>query len=397
MSNRDKPTAMDMPGRKPPFALDVSIPAESDTVGGAGRVELAPGEDWRLQAGFDFFRLEQDAQRFIARASSRKLLFSDAVWAGTSLADFGTYFHIGRSFDRGEIRAAVRLDWVSSDAGRPSEFFLANAGAAVERSETNANFSLAGRHDLGGGFTVAGGIGRVVRTANALERYSDRFPSTRFQVAAEFMGNPAIRPEASLQGDLSIEWKAGTFRFHAGGYVRSLSDYITAVPASGLKKRLPLSPPMVFRYVNGESAFFRGWNFGVRRTSDRIEIRVQASKTIADDRELMQPVLGIAPMEIDSVVRFVAPGRRVWAEYGMRNVWDQRRVSAARLETPSPGYSLHSLRFGADLWEGATLQCGIENAGDKYYYEHLNSLNPFTRQRIPEMGRAVTVGFTTTW
>ena len=397
MSNREKPTAMDMPGRKPPFALDVSLPAESDTVGGAGRVELSPRERWRLQAGFDFFRLEQDAQRFIARASNRKLIFSDAVWAGTSLADVGTYFHVGRSFDRGEIRAAVRLDLVSSDAGRPSEFFLANAGAGVGRNETNANFSLAGRHDLGRGITLAGGVGRVVRTASALERYSDRFPSTRFQVAAEFMGNPAIRPEASVQADLNIEWKAGKFRFNAGGYVRSLADYITAVPGPGLKKRLPLSPPVVFRYVNGESAFFRGWNFGVRRTADRLEFRVQASKTIADDRELMQPVLGIAPMEIDSAVRFVAPGRCVWAEYGMRNVWDQRRVSAARLETPSPGFTLHGMRFGADLWDGATLHVGIENAGDKHYYEHLNSLNPFTRQRIPEMGRAMTVGFTTTW
>ncbi len=384
MSNREKPTALDMPGRKPPFALDVSLPAEADTFGGAGRFELSPGEDWELQAGFDFFRLEQDAQRFIARASNRKLIFSDAVWAGTSLSDVGTYFHAGRSFDRGEIRAAVRIDFVSSDAGRPSEFFLANSGTEIERSETNANFSLAGRYDLGRGFTLAGGVGRVVRTASALERYSDRFPSTRFQVAAEFMGNPGIRPESSLQGDLNIEWKAGKFRFNAGAYARSLGDYITALAERSLVKRLPLSPPVVFRYANGDSAFFRGWNFGVRRTADWIEFRTQASKTIADDRELMQPVLGIAPMEIDSVVRFVAPGRRIWAEYGMRNVWDQRRVSAARLETPSPGFTLHGVRFGADLWTGATLHAGIENAGDKHYYEHLNSLNPFTRQRIPD-------------
>ena len=117
MSNRGKPTAMDVPGRKPPFALDVSLPAEADTSGGSGSVELSPGEDWRLQTGFDFFRLEQDAQRYIARASDRKLLFSDAVWAGTSLSDVGIYWLAGRSFDRGEIRAAVRLDFVGSGRG----------------------------------------------------------------------------------------------------------------------------------------------------------------------------------------------------------------------------------------------------------------------------------------
>ena len=213
MSNRGKPTAMDMPGRKPPFALDVSLPAESDTVGGAGRIELSPSESWRIQAGFDVFRLEQDAQRFVARASDRKLLFSDAVWAGTALRTAGAYFYIGRAFDRGEVRAAVRLDSVTGAAGRPSDFFREHSGSELDSKETNANFSVAARYDLGGGLTLAGGAGRVVRTANALERYSDRFPSTRFQVAAEFMGDPAIRPESSLQADLGLDWKAGDFRF----------------------------------------------------------------------------------------------------------------------------------------------------------------------------------------
>lgn len=87
---------------------------------------------------------------------------------------------------------------------------------------------------------------------------------------------------------------------NAGGLLRSLRDYITVTSGCGLQRRLPLSPPVVFRYVNGESALFRGWNLGVRRTADRFEFRVRASKTIAADRELMGPVLGIALMEIDS-------------------------------------------------------------------------------------------------
>ncbi len=64
-------------------------------------------------------------------------------------------------------------------------------------------------------------------------------------------------------------------------------------------QRLPLSPPVVYRYVNGDSAFLRGLHFGVCRTSARLEVSVQASKTMADDRELLQPVLGIAPLEVD--------------------------------------------------------------------------------------------------
>lgn len=397
MSNREKPTAMEMPGRRPPFALDVSLPTEADTFGAAGRIDLAPNDSWRVQAGWDFFRLEQDAQRFIARASDRRLLFSDAVWAGTSLSDFGTYVHGGRIFRRGEVRAALRVDFVGSDAGRPSEYFLANGGADLRRGETNANFSVAGRHDLGGGITLAGGVGRVIRTANALERYSDRFPSTRFQVAAEFMGNPGVRPESSLQGDLGLKWEIGRLRLNAGVFIRSIADYITVMPDPSLNRRLPLSPPVVFRYINGSSALFRGWSVGVRRSANWLELSVRAFKTIADDRQLMEPVLGIAPLEMDLTARIVQPGRRWWVEYGLRNVWEQQRVSAARMETPSPGFTLHSVRLGARLWKGATFHAGVENLGDRYYFEHLNSLNPFTGQRIQEMGRAVTAALTTEW
>lgn len=397
MSNREKPTAMDMPMRMPPFALDVSLPAESDTLGGAGRVELVPGDAWRIHAGFDVFRLEQDAQRFIARARDRKLLFDDRVWAGTSLRNLGTYVFVGRSFDRGELRGTARLDSVASAAGYPSDYFRAHSGNDLERRETNASASLAGRMDLGGGLAVAGGFGRVVRTANALERYADRFPSTRFQVAAEFMGDPAIRPESSVQGDLSLAWTRGAFRLHAGGFVRRIGDYITVMADPSLQKRLPLSPPTVFRYINGESALFRGWHFGLSRVADRVEIRVRAAKTIADDRELMEPVLGIPPLEVSSTLRFLTRDRRFYGQYAMRNVWDQRRVSPARQETPSPGFTLHGFRFGANLWTGATMYLGLENAGNRRYYEHLNSLNPFTRQRVPEPGRAVTLGFSTTW
>ena len=138
----------------------------------------------------------------------------------------------------------------------------------------------------------------------------------------------------------------------------------------------------------------------MRRVGKRLEVRFQASKTIADDRELMQPVLGIPPLEVDSAIRYGNSTGRYWAEYGMRNVWNQRRVSAARLETASPGFTIHRLRFGTILWERATavlVHVGIENLGDKYYYEHLNSLNPFTQRRIPEVGRALLVGPTTSW
>lgn len=72
--------------------------------------------------------------------------------------------------------------------------------------------------------------------------------------------------------------------------------------------------------VNGESAYFRGWGFGFRRVGDKLETTSQVAKTMADDRGLRQPALGVPPMEVDSSIRYVAPSGRFWMQYGLRNV-----------------------------------------------------------------------------
>ena len=398
MSNTEKPTALDMPGRRPPFALEVSLPTESDTFGGSGRIELAPGETVQMRTGFDFYRLKQDARRFLSRRSNGLLLFNDAVWPDASINDQGVYAQVGKRYERGEIDGALRFDFVQADAGRPTEFFLQNAGADLDRKETNANFSLSGRYRVAEGFSLSAGAGRVVRTANSLERFSDRFPSSRFQIAAEFMGSPAIKPEASLQGDIHLEFVKGGFQGNIGGYLRRIDDYITVRADPGLPKRLPLSPPVVFRYFNGDHAAFRGYEFGLRYRGMRgLELRFQGAKTIADDQALNEPVLGIAPLELDSGLRYTPPSGVFWVDYSLRNVFDQRRISVARQETPSPGFSTHDIRFGVRINQQIDLHGGIENLGDKHHFEHLNSLNPFTRQRIPEPGRSFYVGLATRW
>ena len=404
MSNDGKPTAMDMPGRTPPFALRVDLPTEADTFGGAGSIDFEPSSASRLKAGFDFYSLNQDAQRFIARRSNGFLMSSVAAWPDVSINDQGFYVQGTRSFERGELAAALRFDTVQADARRPSQFLLENTTSAIDRNEFNTSFSLSGRYRVLDGVSLGGGFGRVVRTANGLERYSDRFPSTKFQVSAEFMGDPSIRPEASLQGDANLEVRQGDLTLSVGTFYRGIEDYITVAPTD-LPKRMPMGHPTVFRYLNGDHATFRGYQIGARYWFSRmVEWRVQGAKTIGDDYEANhpligrnEPVLGIAPLEMTNALRLTDPMGRLWAEYSVRTVWDQQRVARSRLETPSPGFTLHTVRLGADLPRQFALQFGIENLGDKYYFEHLNALNPFTRARIAEPGRNVYVGLTKSW
>ncbi len=404
MSNDEKPTAFDMPGRTPPFGLRIDLPTESDTFGGAGSVDLEADSTLRFKTGFDFYNLNQDAQRFVSRRSNGFLIFSDVVWPDARINDQGVYAQATKSFESGQISAAARLDFVQADAGQPSEFFLANTTGSIDQNEANASFSLTGHYRLAGGVSLGGGFGRVVRPANALERYSDRFPSTKFQVAAEFLGDPAIDPETSYQGDVNVEIRKGNLSLNLGGFYRRIDDIISVAADPGVPKRLPLSPPTVFRYVNGGHAAFRGFQFGARYGFGVAEIRVQGSKTIADEISkdvaaigINEPLLGIPPLELSSAIRFFDRSGRFWAEYLMRNVWDQTRVAASRFESPSPGFTSHDIRFGANLSDTFSLHIGVENLGDKYYFEHLNSLNPFTRNRIPEPGRSFFAGLTMDW
>ncbi len=405
MNNDGKPTAMDMPGRVPPFGLAVSLPTESDTLGGAGRISFQPRSGWAVQTGFDFYDLSQQATRFISRRSNNRLLFRDNVWPDARIRDQGLYLNAAKAGENWGMAAAVRFDTVQAEAGRPSDFFRANTSEPMNRKEFNTSWSLTARRNLTEAVTVSGGLGRAVRTANVLERYSDRFPGTKFQVAAEFMGTPGIEPETSHQADLGLEFRWAGMRLRAGGYYRRIQDFITVAPAPGIRKRLPLSPPQVFRYLSGDHANFRGLDFSVRAPiTEGLELGIQGAYTLADDIEqalaaigVNEPVLGIPPLEVRSRLRYTGDSVPFYGEFEMRNVGPQDRVAASRLEAPSPGFTTLSLRGGLQLPKRLSLEAGVENLGDKFYFEHLNSLNPFTRERIPEMGRFVFVGVTKKW
>ena len=405
MNNDGKPTAMDMPGRVPPFGLAVSLPTESDSLGGAGRISFQPRSGWAVQTGFDFYDLSQQATRFISRRSNDRLLFRDNVWPDARIRDQGFYLTAAKAGEAWGVAAAVRFDAVQAEAARPSDFFRANTAGPMNGKEFNTSASLTARRNLTEAVTVSGGLGRVVRTANVLERYSDRFPSTKFQVAAEFMGTPGIEPETGYQADLGLEVRWAGMRLRGAGFYRRIQDFITVAPAPGIRKRLPLSPPQVFFYLSGDHADFRGLDFSLRAPiTEGLEFGIQGAYTLADDIEqslaaigVNEPVLGIPPFEVRSRLRYTGGSALFFAEVEMRNVGPQDRVAASRLEAPSPGFTTFSLRGGLKLPKRLSLDVGIENLADKFYFEHLNSLNPFTRERIPELGRNVFVGVTKKW
>ena len=389
MNNDEKPTGRDMPGRVPPFALDIDLPTESNTMG--GRVLIDGGvPDWGLRFGADHYSLEQNARRLVQRRSNGFLIFEDIVWPDADLQDTGVFAQaIYRGRDRFEIGGAVRFDVVTADAGEVSDFYRDNVVGELDQDEANVSLALSSRWSLSNRWMLTAGLGSVVRAASVLERYSDRFPSTKFQIAAEFVGDPDIEPERSTEVDVAVEYFTSSLQWGVSLFARDIDDYITIAADPSLPKRLPLSPPVVFRYVNGDASFWGGELWLEHGPSDWLTWRAQAEVVRGDDDSVGEPLLGMSPDRLTLAVRGHTRDQGLWGELGLQLIDDMDRVAPTRLEIPTEGAELVDLRGAYAFDGGFEILLAVENLTDETYTRHLNSINPFTRERILEEGRTV--------
>ena len=262
-------------------------------------------------------------------------------------------------------------------------------------AQANTNVSAAANASLrlADGWLVTLGVGRAVRSPSVLERYSDRFPAVKFQTAAEFVGNPALVPEKSVEVNAGSTLYGGRASVEVDFFLRRVDDYITVASDPNLDRRLPLSPDRVFRYVQADAARFAGVDLRARSGAGPwIDLRGSWSFVRAEDLLFGEPLFGVPPFEQQYALDIHNPSRTRWFEVLVTNTAAQDRVAATRLELPTAGWTTIDLMAGAELVEGLTLRAGIQNLTDAFYVNHLNSLNPFTGQRIAEVGRTAYVG-----
>ncbi len=397
MNNDQKPTAQPAPGRIPPFGIEVALPAESNTEGGRFKISVARPDGARGDAewsfGADYYQVEQTASRTVSRRSNGFVLFSDVVWPDAEIEDLGGWGQVVWGGEGYRVGATLRFDDVDAGAGTLSPFFLANTAGSPERRDSHFSAAVSSTFDAGEHWSLSLGAGRAVRAPTILERYSDRFPSTRFQLAAEFMGDPELAPEESLELNAGARGTYGGLLIEIEAFYRRIDDYITVTPDPTLSRRLPLSPPVVFRYVNGSEATFYGGELLLRqRLNDRVAWRGSLSYVRGDDEALAEPVLGVAPLNGEIGIRFHLLEQRLWIDLASRFADRQDRVAASRFEQETAGWAIYNLSAGFELLHGFKLTAAVENLTDQAYAEHLNSPNPFTRERIREIGRNVKLG-----
>lgn len=391
MNNDEKPSARDMPGRIPPFALDVDLPTEANTAGARGHVDLEAGP-WSFRLGADHLQLDQEAERTIRRRASGMVMFYDRVWPAVDTTMTGAFGRATWQNDSLQVSGTVRGDRFDAEA-ETSEFFRSVTSDTSSYDEDALSAAVSARFQLADGWLLSGGLGRVVRAPGTLELISDRFPSTLYQVSAEFLGNPDLEAETATQADLGVAYQSGDVQVTLDLFHRDLDDFITIEPAPGVPKRLPASPTTVRRFVNGDQAESYGGELRFRqRLNDLLSWSLSYEIVRGTDQDLDEPLLGMPADTGRLGFRIAPPAGHWWGEAELQVTADQDRVSTTRLEQATPGYELVDLRAGWRLAERWSLMAAVNNLFDEAYARHLNTLNPFTRERIQDPGRSVRLG-----
>jgi iron complex outermembrane receptor protein len=389
MTNDGKPTAEDNPDRIPPFALDVGADAESTTWGGRAAASLRAANDWSFEVGGDYYLKIQNALRTVERQSNNMLLFEDVIWPDAHISDGGLFGKATKAIGENvSVSASIRLDLVSAsgDSSIVSDFFLENTVAQLDQSETNFSAAVSAAFALSRNWTLSLGVGSVVRTADALERYSVRFPASKAQMANEVLGDPGLAPERSTQGDIWLDAAYERVTFSFNGFYRGIDDYITLIPDEDLPKRLPLSPLPVYRYINGNATYWGLETSASFLLSHTLTLMAGVDYLWGEDTFLEEPALGVTPFGGSLGLRYDHPGDRWYLQGLVQGRADQDRVATIKGEVPTEGYALGDIRGGVLIFKNLLLDAGVENFWNQQYVNHLNTKNPFNGQQIPEPG-----------
>jgi len=360
-------------------------------VGGGRAAALFAVDGWEIEAGADVYSANRDADREIRNAMTDMVMVADVVWPDVTTNAGGVFLRGDRAFSGVlDLSATARLDVAGSKAGRPSDWFVDNVSDRTATSSTDLSSAATLGMHLSRNWMLFAGAGSAVRTPDANELFADRFPASKGQLSAEFVGNPDLEPERSTQFDLGFDGSYAIVNLQGNVFVRNVANYIT-LEATDLDKKLPMSPDLVYQYVNGEASY---WGFEAAAgflLSRSWTLNLRTDYLWGEDQTLDEPAFAVMPWRGSAGLRYDMPNRRFHGEAFLRVAGKQDRVSASRGETPTDGWVTSDLRFGWRLTESVLLRFGVQNLGDRQVVNHLNSKNPFSGEQIAEPGRILYV------
>jgi len=232
---------------------------------------------------------------------------------------------------------------------------------------------------------VSASIAYVERMPTASELYG--FYLFNSNDGYDYIGNPKLKIEKSLQADLSVIYNWKNNRVQLSYFYSSLFDYLTGTINSSFST-MTIGAKGVKEFINIPNASVSGVEGSVvLKPAPAIDVVSTVRYTAGKDNKGNSLPL-IAPLKNTTSIRYQPKNFSVQLEAEAASKQGHINIEAG--EDVTTGYSLLHIRFGYNtmiLNNTIELQGGVENIFDRKYHEHMDWGN------ISRPGRNVYIQF----
>ena len=228
--------------------------------------------------------------------------------------------------------------------------------------------------------SVSKNISHKIST-NASLSYSERIPTAselygfylfNSNDGFDYIGNPGLNIEQSLQADISALYNWGKNRIQLTYYYSKVYNFITGLTDPSVSA-MTIGATGVKSFINIANASITGLELSaVLKPAAPIDIISTLRYTRGKDND-NNPLPSIAPLKNTSSFRYQLNKAFVQLEYDA--ALKQNRINLKTGEDKTDGYILLNARFGYNtnlFGKMVELQSGVENVLDKKYHEHLD-------------------------
>lgn len=220
-------------------------------------------------------------------------------------------------------------------------------------------------------FYLRSNLASAFRTPNLAELTSNGPHEAIFE-----KGDATLKPEKSLEADLSAHWHHTHYTLDLAGFYNRVNGFIFQAP-TGQTTSEGLG---IYQYRQADARLYGG-EAGLHVHPQSLDwLHLETTYAWVVGRQLMGPYLPFIPatklnVELRGEVKQLAFLRKAYAEVRMHQAFDQN--TPAPEETATPGYRLFDLGFGGNLMvrkQPFMLNLTVSNLLDTKYVDHLSTL-----------------------
>ncbi|HQQ94091.1 MAG TPA: TonB-dependent receptor [Bacteroidia bacterium] len=364
---------------RPESPMHMDMPGWSQTIGAYN--ELRGKHDLKLRIDFHQAYTKADMTMY---PKNEPLMYLQTLPENT-LNDFG--FAAGRSFhfkQHQQIDLNLRVDYFSQSAfygPGANQWKVFNQDVTQAKTNFLKNMNLAYSGNLGKhtGAQFSMGYGERIPTSN--ERYG--FYLYNRQDQFDYLGNPDLKPERSLQAELLVKEQFKWAEFSLNLFYHHVYDYIYAYQLEGYSQ-MTIGAKGLKTYRNIEYADNRGFEASLKLNLGDYFSYLGNAKFVYAQTYDGKPLPLVPPFKLQEALRCTYKLYQFQLEHDFGAA--QNRVNSDYGDKVTPSFNLINLRASRNIpIRKCILQVALacENVFDLLYHEHLDIGG------VPRFGRNV--------